>query len=95
MTCYSVQPRDQIFVKGYEFLPFPRDMGKNIGKNVSKNVSSKYGQNLLDHAKQSTKHAKQSALKTVSKKAIQKRAEATDDLIGNKIADRITKVSKT
>ena len=34
-------------------------------------------------------------MKTVSKRAIQKTAEATDDLIGNKIADSITKVSKT
>ena len=36
MTRYSIQPRDQIFVKGYEFLPFPRDMGKNIGKIEAK-----------------------------------------------------------
>ena len=34
-------------------------------------------------------------IKAVSKRAIQKRAEAADDLIGNKIADSITKVSKT
>ena len=30
-------------------------------------------------------------LETASKRAIQKTAEATDDLIGNKIADKITK----
>ena len=35
------------------------------------------------------------ALKTASKRAIQKTVEATGDLIGNKIADSITKVSKT
>ena len=34
------------------------------------------------------------AVKTASKRAIQKAAEATGDLIGNKIADRITSVSK-
>ena len=34
------------------------------------------------------------AIKTVSKRAIPKTAEATDDLIGNKIADKITSVSK-
>ena len=33
-------------------------------------------------------------LKTVSKGEIQKKAEATGDLIGNKIADRITKAAK-
>ena len=34
------------------------------------------------------------AIKTTSKRAIQKTAEATGDLIGNKIADKITSVSK-
>ena len=34
---YLVQPRDQIFVKGYGFLSFAGNMGKNIGKNISKN----------------------------------------------------------
>ena len=33
-------------------------------------------------------------MKTPSKRAIQKKAEATGDLIGNKIADKITSVSK-
>ena len=34
------------------------------------------------------------ALKTVSKRLIQKAAEATGDLIGNKIDDKIMSVSK-
>ena len=34
------------------------------------------------------------AIKKESKRAIQKTAEATDDLIANKIADKITSVSK-
>ena len=34
------------------------------------------------------------AIKTASKRAIQKTAETTVDLIGNKIADKITRVSK-
>ena len=33
MMRYSVQPRDQIFVKGYGFLSFAKSMGKNISKN--------------------------------------------------------------
>ena len=65
-------------------------MGKNTGQNICKNLSSKYGEKLLDHAKQSSTDA----FKTTSKKVNQKTAEATGDLIGNKIADRITKVSK-
>ena len=66
-------------------------MGKNIGKNISKKLNSKYGQILLDHAKQSAT----GVLKTVSKRTIHNTTEATDDLIGNKIADKITRVSKT
>ena len=42
MMGYSVQPRDQIFVKGYGFLSFAKNMGKNIGKNINKNLSRKY-----------------------------------------------------
>ena len=34
------------------------------------------------------------AIKTVSKRAIQNTVEATGDLIGNKIADKITSISK-
>ena len=62
-------------------------MGKNIVKNMSKRVSGKYSQKLLDHAKQSATDA----LKTSSKRVIQKTAEATNDLIGNKIADAVAK----
>ena len=42
-------------------------------------------------------HAKQyaaDALKTTSKIVIQKSAEATGDLIGNKVAHSITKISR-
>ena len=53
-------------------------------------MSSKYSQKLLDHAKQSATDA----FITASKRAIQNTTEATGDLIGNKITDKITKVSK-
>ena len=64
-------------------------MGKSICKNISKNLSSKYSQNLFDY----DKRLPTDALQTASKTAIQKIAEETCDLIGNKIANRITKVS--
>ena len=64
MTRYSVQPRGQIFVKGYGFMSF----AKNISKNISKHLSGKNIQELLDHAKQSATDA----LKTSSKRVIQK-----------------------
>ena len=53
-------------------------------------LSNKYGKKLLDSAKKSTKDA----IKTASKRGIQKTAEATSDLIGNKITDKTTSVSK-
>ena len=85
---YSVQPRDRMYVKGYWFLSFAKNVGKNIDKNISKNISSQYSKKLLDHAKQSATNV----LKTASKRAIQK---TTGGLIGNKIADTITKISET
>ena len=77
---YSIEPR--IYVKGYGFLSFAKNMGKDL--------SNKYDQKLFDSAKIST----MDAIKTASKRAIQKTAETTGDLIGNKIADKITSVSK-
>ena len=91
MTRYLVRPRDRLFVKGYGFLSFAKNTGRNIDKNLSKKLSSKYSQKILDHAKQSAADA----LKNASKRAIRKTAEATGDLIGNKITDKITNVSKT
>ena len=79
---YSIEPRHRVYVKGYGFLSFAKNMGKNL--------TNKYGQKLLDSAKKSTTDA----IKTASKKAIQKTVEATGDLIGNKIADKRTSVSK-
>ena len=74
---YSTQPKNGIFIKGYGFLPFAKNMDKNIGKNISKNVSGQYSQKRLDHAKQSATDA----LKTTFKRVIQKTAQATGDLI--------------
>ena len=62
-----------------------------MGKTIGNNLSSKYSQKLLDYAKQ----VATDALKTASRKAIQNKAETTGDLMGNKIVDKITKVSKT
>ena len=83
MTCYSMEPRDQIFLKGYEFSFFAKNMGKTL--------SDKYCQKRIDHVKQFGTET----IKTVSKRAIQKRAEAASHLIGNEIAKKIIKVSKS
>ena len=58
-------------------------------KNIGRNLSNKYGQKLIDSAKKSTTDA----IKTASKRTIQKTVEATGDWIRNKIANKITSVS--
>ena len=75
---YSLEPRDRVYVKRYGFMSFARSM------------SNKYGKKLDDTAKKSATDA----IKAASERAIQKIAEATGDLVGNKIADKITSVSK-
>ena len=75
MMRYSVQFRDQIFVKVYGILSFVKDMNKNIGKNITKSLSSKYSQKILNHAKQSpigTSKKQLKQLKTASKRTIPK-----------------------
>ena len=79
---YSIEPKNRIYVQGYGFLSFAQNMGTHL--------TNKYSQKLLDTAKKSTT----GAIKTASKREIQKTAEATGDLIGNKIADKITNASK-
>ena len=54
---YSIEPRDRLYVKGYGFLSF--------AKNMNKSLSNKYDQKLLDSAKKSTTDA----IKTASKKS--------------------------
>ena len=94
---YSIEPRERRFVKGYGFLSFARNVGNKYGKKLMNtaiktgtNFHSKYGKKLTD-----------TAIKTgidfatiAAKKIVHKTAEATGDLIGNKIADKITSASK-
>ena len=70
---YSIEAQDKIYVKGYIFLSF----AKNIGNILSK----KYAQKLIDSAKKSTADA----IKIASKRAIQKTAKATGDLLAIKL----------
>ena len=75
---YSTEPRFRKYVKGYDFLSFARKSG------------NEYGKTLMDTA---TKTGIDAA-KTASKRVVQKTAEATGDLIGNKMADKITSIGK-
>ena len=75
---YSTEPKLRKYVKGYVFLSFARKFG------------DKYCKKLMDTA---TKTGVDAA-KTASKRVVQKSAEATGDLFGNKIADKITSIGK-
>ena len=75
---YSIEPRERRYVKGYGFLSFAR------------NYNNKYGQKLVDSAKNSATEA----FKIAGKRAIQKIAEANGDLVGNEITDKIARYSK-
>ena len=75
---YSKEPRYRKYVKGYRFLSFARKFG------------DEYGRKLIDTA---TKTGIDAA-KTTSKRVVKKTAEANGDLIGNKIADKITSLGK-
>ena len=76
---YSTEPKFRKYVKGYGFLSFARKF------------VDKYGKKLIDTA---TKTGIDAA-KTASKRVVQKTAEATEDLIRNKIAVKITSIGKS
>ena len=75
---YSIEPRERRYVKGYGFSSFRR------------NLNNKYVQKLADSAKKSATDG----FKIASKRAIQKTAGATGDLVGNTIAYKIASISK-
>ena len=76
---YSTEPRFRKYVKDYGFLSFARKVGAKHGKKLM-DTANKTG---IDTAK------------TASKRVVQKTAEATGDLIGNKIADKTTSIGKS
>ena len=65
---YSTEPRFRKYVKGYGFLLFARKFGNKYGKKLM-GTASKTGMD---------------AVKTASKRVVQKTAEATGDLVGDK-----------
>ena len=72
-----------------DFYLFARNLGTHTTK-VAKNLNNKCGQKLPNYAKKSATDA----LKIASKRAIQKTAEATGDLVGNTTANKLTSISK-
>ena len=94
---YSIEPRERRYVKGYGFMSFARNFDNKYGKKLMNtaiktgtNFNSKYVKKLTDTALKTGKDFATIA----GKKIVHKSAEATGDLIGNKIADKITSASK-
>ena len=85
--CYSIEPRERRYGKGYGLLSIARNIGTHATK-VAKNLNNKYAQKLVDTAKKSVTDA----LKIAGKRAIQKTAETSGDPVGNFITDEITNI---
>ena len=75
---YSLEPHYRRYVPGQGFMSFAR------------NIGNKYGKKILDNSLSADKDF----AKIAGKKVLTKSAEATGNLIGNKIADRITKSAR-
>ena len=75
---YSIGPRERRYAKRYGFLSFAR------------NFSDKYSKSLMDKGIDVSKKF----AKTAGEKILKETAKANGDLIGNKIADKITSASK-
>ena len=75
---YSLEPSFRRYVQGQGFMSF------------AKNIGNKYGRKILDNSL----NADKDFAKIAGKKLLTKSVEATGDLIGNKIADRITKSTR-
>ena len=94
---YSLEPSYRIYVQGQGFMSFARNIGNKYGKkifdtsiDVGKSMKKKYGKKILDKSID----VGRDFAKIAGKKVLTKSAEATGDLIGNKIADRITKSTR-
>ena len=96
---YSLEPHYRRYVQGQGFMSFARNIGNKCGKSiinsknakkifdVGKSIKNEYGKKILDNSL----NAGKDFAKIAVKKVLTESAEATGDLIGNKIADRITK----
>ena len=93
---YSLEPSYRKYVHGHGFMSFARNIGNKYGKkifdksiDVGKSMKKKYGKKKIDKSMDAGKD-----FAKIAGKKVHKSAEATGDLIGNKIADRITKSTR-
>ena len=94
---YSLEPSYRRYEQGQGFKYFAKNIGNKYGRkifdksiDVGKSMNKKYGKRMLDNGISTGKDF----AKIAGKKVLTKSAEATGDLIGNKISDRITKSSR-
>ena len=94
---YSLEPHYRRYVQGQGFMSFARNIGNKYGKklfdksiDVGKSMKKKYVKKILDDSL----NAGKDFAKMAGRKMLTERVEATGDLIGNKIADRITKSAR-
>ena len=78
-------------------MSFAKNIGNKYGRkifdksiDIGKNMSNKYGRKILDKSMD----ARKVFAKIAGKKVLHKSAEATGEMIGNKIAARITRNSR-
>ena len=76
---YSIELKFRKYIKDHGFLSFARKFGDKYGKKLVDTVTK----TEIDGGK------------STSKRVVQNTAEAMRNLIGNKIADKITSVDKT
>ena len=74
-------------------MSFAKNIGNKYGRKIfdkSRDASNKYGRKILDKSIDASKDFTNIA----GKKVLHKSAEATGEMIGNTVADRITKSSR-
>ena len=94
---YSLETSYRKYVHGQGFMSFAKNIRNKYGRkifnksiDVRKSMKKRYGKKILDNSMSAGKDF----AKIASKKILTKSAEATGYLIGNKIADRITKSTR-
>ena len=93
---YSLEPSYRRYIQGQGFMSFAKNIGNKYGRKIfDKSIDvgksmKKIWQKILDNSLSAGKNF----AKIAGKKVLTKSAEATGDLIGNKIADRITKSTR-
>ena len=90
---YALEPNYRKYIQGQRFMSFAKNIGNKYGRKIcdkSIDVSNKCGRKILDKSMDASKDF----AKIASKNVLHKSAEAIGEMIGNKVADRITKSSR-